>query len=142
MTLSVLAATYAERFEGFELFGIIKETGVDDDGLVDFNKTYFPYPLYCDKSYAFYHAFGDRKVGLNLIWNPLALFAAICDTYQRIRNKKIDGTMKGEGLVQGGIIFFGEDGKPKYVYEEDTGSDIPVVDFISVLDGMRREQDC
>jgi hypothetical protein len=49
--------------------------------------------------------------------------------------------MKGEGLVQGGIIFFGKDGKPKYVYEEDTGSDLPVADFVTVLDSMRREQD-
>jgi hypothetical protein len=141
LTLSVLAATYQERLEGFEVFGIIKETGVDDEGLVDFNKTYFPYPLYCDKSYAFYHALGDRKVGIHLIWNPLTVFSILCETFQRIRNKKIDGTMKGEGLVQGGIIFFGKDGKPKYVYEEDTGSDLPVADIVTVLDSMRREQD-
>jgi hypothetical protein len=137
----VLAATFQERLDGFEVFGIIKETGVDDEGLVDFHKTYFPYPLYCDKSYTFYHALGDRKVGLHLIWNPLTIFSILCDTYQRITNKKIDGNMKGEGLVQGGIIFFGKDGNAKYVYEEDTGSDLPVADFISVLDVMRREQD-
>jgi hypothetical protein len=138
----VLAALFKERLDGFEVFGIIKETGVDDEGLVDFHNTYFPYPLYCDKSYTFYHALGDRKVGLaNLIWNPLSLFSIICETFQRIRNKKIDGTMKGEGLVQGGIIFFGKDGKSKYVYEEDTGSDLPVADIMSVVYGMRRDQD-
>jgi hypothetical protein len=137
----VLAALFKERLDGFEVFGVIKETGVDDEGLVDFQKKFFQYPLYCDKSYAFYHALGDRKVGINLIWNPLSIFSIVCETFQRIQNKKIDGNMKGEGLVQGGIIFFGKDGKPKYVYEEATGSDLPVADIASVLDAMRREQD-
>ena len=83
--MSVLAALYKEVLDGFEIFGIIKEAGVDDDGLAEFHDKYFPYPLYCDKSYAFYHALGDRKVGFQLIWNPLSLFSLLCDTFKRIK---------------------------------------------------------
>jgi hypothetical protein len=49
--------------------------------------------------------------------------------------------MKGVIFVQDGIIFFGKDGKLKYVYEEDNISDFLVADIISVLDVMRREED-
>jgi hypothetical protein len=138
--MSVLAAMYKEDLEGFEMFGVVKETGVDDAGLIEFHSKYFQYQLYCDKSYAFYRALGDRKVGLRMLWNPLSLIAIACETFQRIQSKEINGNLKGEGLVQGGIIVFGKDGKPKCVYEEDTGSDIPVADIVSALKAIRREQ--
>ena len=59
--MSVLAE---EELTDFGFFGIIKETGVDDLGTVEFQKQYFPHQLYCDKSYEFYRALGDRKVGV------------------------------------------------------------------------------
>jgi len=138
--LSVLAELHKEYFDGFQIFGIIKETGVDDEGLIEFHQKYFTYPLFRDQSYSFYSALGDRKVGLSIFWNPLSIVSMICDAYQRIREKNIGGNMKGEGLVQGGIIIFGRDGEPKCMYEEETGKDLPMADICSALNAVREQQ--
>jgi hypothetical protein len=47
----------------------------------------------------------------------------------------------GEALVQGGIIIFGKDGKPKYSYEEETGSEIPSDDIIAALNAVKASKD-
>lgn len=122
------------------MFGIVKETGVDDEGLLEFHDTYFTYPLYCDKSYAFYQALGDRKVSLSLLLNPISLVSMACSAYERITSKKISGNVgKGEGLVQGGIIIFDAKGKPRFAYEEDTGHDLPVKDILAAVHAVQRE---
>lgn len=123
------------------MFGVVKETGVDDEGLVDYSLDYFrSYPVYVDKSYSFYQALGDRKVGLNQLFNPLALIGILCDAYQRITSKSVTGTAKGEGIVQGGIIIFGADGKPACMYQEETGIDLRVADIASALAAVRQMQ--
>lgn len=135
----MFAALYPELCEGFEIFGIVKETGVDDEGLAEFQQKYFQsYPIYLDKSYAFYQALGDRKVGLSqVIFNPFALFGVLCDAYHRITSKSVGGNVRGEGIVQGGIIMFGVDGKPVCMYEEETGTDLRVADIATALEAVR-----
>ena len=138
MTLSVLTALYSEVFDGYTIFGIVKETDADPEGLYEFQSKYFNgYPIYCDKSYAFYDALGDRKVGLDFflnMLNPLSIFSAVCSTYQRITSKGIDGNVnKGEGFVQGGLLFFNHRGQPMAAYEEETGEDLRLQDIISAI---------
>lgn len=136
--MSVLAALYGDLLEGFKIFGIVKETGVDDQGLAAFQKQYFDYPLYCDKSYTFYHALGDRKLGMKSLFQPRSLASFVCDTWSQMTSKQTEGNSgKGEGLVQGGIIFFGADGKAKCAYEEDTGVDLRVADIITAVNVIR-----
>jgi hypothetical protein len=136
--LSVLAALHKEAFDGFEIFGIVKETGVGDEGLVQFYEQYFQFPLYCDKTYSMYRALGDRKVGLKDIWNPLSIIGILCDAFQRMHDKSIDGDMLGEGIVQGGYIIFGRDGKARCMYQEHTGVDLPVADLVEALSVVRK----
>jgi peroxiredoxin len=124
----------------FGVIGIIKET-VDKRGVVDFQNTYFPYTLYCDKSYAFYQALGDRKVGASFVLNPKALVGIACETYLRITSKDASTGFVGEGLTLGGIIFFDVHGKPKYAYEEETGKPLPVKDFMAVVNAIRRDKE-
>ena len=137
----MFAAIAPELLEGFEIFGVVKETGVDDEGLAEFHQKYFgSYPLYRDQSYAFYQALGDRKVGLGVFLNPFSLFAIICDAFNRLTSKSITGNVtKGEGIVQGGIIIFSKDGRPACMYEEETGNDLRVAEIAAALKAVRKQ---
>lgn len=135
----MLAAQLDLKNGDFGIIGIVKETGVDDEGLVQFYNDYFKYPLYCDKAYSFYQALGDRKVGVQIAFNPLALVDLVCNAYSRLTSKGVEGNFVGEGFTQGGVIFFDAAGKPKYAYEEQTGQDVPIGDIVTVVNAMRRE---
>ena len=137
MTLSVLASLL-DLEDDFGFFGIIKETGVDDAGACEFAETYYPHQLYVNQDYSFYQALGDRKVGFGEI-NPIDIACVLWDSLRRITTKSIQGNFKGEGIVQGGIIFFGPDGKPKYAYEEETGQDLPVAELVTIFRIMKEE---
>jgi len=140
LSLSVLAAQL-DMVQDFGIIGVIKETGVDDKGIAEFYNTYFNYQLYCDKSYAFYNALGDRKVGVQFALNPLALLDVLCMSYTRLSAKGVEGnfSMLGEGFTQGGLIFFDANGRPKYAYEEQTGKDLPIKHLAAVVNAIRRE---
>lgn len=124
--------------QDFGIIAIIKETGVDNEGIVGFQHDYFDYQLYCDKTYAFYQALGDRKLGVQFALNPLALLDLLCNAFSRLSSKGVEGNMVGEGFTQGGLIFFGPDGEPKFAYEEETGKDVPIRDLVAVIHNMRR----
>lgn len=128
---------YPEYVEGFGIVGIVKETSVK--GLGEFVQQYFRnYPVYCDKTYAFYSALGDRKVGLRSLLNPLSIAGILCDAFQRIKQKGITGNVTaGEGVVQGGIIIFDAQGKPSAMYPEETGEDLRVADLARALQAIR-----
>ena len=138
----MLSARYPAHLEGFQLFGVVKEIGVDDEGLVEFSNDYFGQgvPLYCDKTYAFYQALGDRKANsLPSLW---ALAKGLYRSVSRTRQKGISMTSpsKGEGLTLGGLIIFGHTGSPAYAYEEETTQDLPIADILAALDAVRRRR--
>lgn len=57
----------------------------------------------------------------------------------RLAEKKLEGNLKGEGMVQGGIIIFGKDGKARFAYEEETGKDLPVNDILAAVRAVDAE---
>ena len=59
--------------------------------------------------------------------------------FRRVKNAGLDGNLVGEGTVQGGIIIFGKDGKPKAMYPEETGNELPLKDIVSSLVSVRNE---
>jgi hypothetical protein len=139
--LSILATHPDSPLQGLGIFCVVKETGVDDKGLAEFGTKFFPFPIYCDKSYTFYQALGDRRLSIDLtsILNPISAFYFLCEAYRRYNSKDIGGNFKGEGVVQGGIILFDREGYPKYVYQEETGSDIPIVDLLLAVQALKKE---
>jgi len=60
--------------------------------------------------------------------------------YKRLGRKNISGNMKGEGLVQGGIVIFDKSGA-RYAYREETGSEVPIDDIIAVIRHIKAEAD-
>jgi len=135
--LTELAASDPKTLSNFGMFGVVKETGVDDEGSRDFYEDYFPYPLYRDENLDFYRAFGDGKITDHLSWgtllNPYKLYKGMNEIRKRTKRKNIVGNLKGEGLKTGGIIVFGSDGEPKYAYPELTGNPLKTDDILAAL---------
>jgi len=119
------------------MFGVVKETGVDDEGLRAFQKDHFAFPLYRDENLDFYRAFGDGKITDSMSWwsllNPYKLYKSMKAVSKRMKGKNLTGNMVGEGLKTGGIIVFGTDGEPKYAYLEITGSPLETDDLLAAL---------
>ena len=123
----------AELMRGFGMFGVVKEIGVDDEGLATFYKDYFPFQLYRDDDLVFYNEFfGKRKLRLTT-WNPFKLYSGYKEMSTRLKKKNLEGNMVGEGMIQGGIIIFDKNGNARYAYEEETGSEIPMEDIVAAL---------
>lgn len=140
LTLSVLAAHFGEYLEDMPIFGVVKETGVDDQGLLEFQRDFFPYPIYRDQSFAFYKALGDRKLAATFLLNPFGFFSGAVRGWGRITKRKIDGNLRGEGIVQGGLIVFDNNGKPVAMHQEETGSEFPLADFVRAVEVVRKQQ--
>lgn len=120
------------------MFGVVKETGVDDEGLSSFRRDFFDFPLYRDANLDLYRALGERKIKITslfgMLWNGKA-------TKKRWADGKITGeNLKGEGLKQGGVIVFDKDGKQRYAYEEITGKVVPVEDILAAVNAMKEEK--
>ena len=127
--LSVLAARQGK----FGFWGMVKETGVDDEGLAEFYNNHFTFPLYRDEERVAYQALGNRKIGLTT-WNPWRLWKGYNDMNQRLKEKNLEGNLVGEGLVQGGVFIFDAKGVLRYAYEEETGSPLKMADLQAAMD--------
>ena len=88
----------AELIKKFEMFGIVKEIGVDDEGLSVFYNDHFTYPLYKDDELVVYNDFfGKRKLKLTT-YNPFTLYKGYKAMNKRLKSKKLDGNLTGEGM--------------------------------------------
>lgn len=118
------------------MWGIIKEVGVDDEGLAEFYNKYYTYPLYKDDKLAVYQAFGNRKIKLNT-WNPIKLYKGYKEMTKRVaKEKNITGNLKGEGIIQGGVLVLDKQGQIQYVYEEDIGNELEMKDIQAAVDAV------
>lgn len=128
-----------QPLHGFGLFGVLKETKVDDNGISDFQSIYFPHSLYYDQYRTFYQALGNRTISIP--WkNPIKLVRGIFQIRRlgkRLKSKGIEGNFIGEGLFQGGMIIFNKDGMPVYAYEEQTGLELPIDDIVEAVKAVR-----
>jgi hypothetical protein len=129
-----------ENLNGFGLFGLIKETGVDDEGLLEFHSNSFPFPLYRDEGLVFYNEFfGTNKLGLPS-YNPLRLYRGYKKMTARLNKKGLEGNLKGEGILQGGIVIFGKDGEAKFAYKEETGTPLPVDEIKAAIEAVKDDK--
>jgi hypothetical protein len=68
----------------FTIFGIVKDI-YDTVGIIECQQLYFPFPMYMNATYTFYHAFGDRKLSLSHIFTSSQAWKTMfCTMYQNI----------------------------------------------------------
>ena len=70
-------------------------------------------------------------------WNPYKLWKGFKEVSKRLKEKNIDGNMKGEGITTGGLVIFGVDGEAKYMYKEETGEPIDEELFLKAVRAVR-----
>lgn len=138
------------ELQGYKVFAIVKETGVDDEGLREFHQEYFNHTTYKDQARVFYTALGSGKISVG--FNPLGIIKMIQDSFKRIKELGVKSyNMKGqcrctrfvnssvvltsfvtklvvlgEGLLQGGWIIFDKEGVPKAAFQENAKERIPI----------------
>jgi hypothetical protein len=136
LQLTALAAEYNQQQPGGVAFwGTVKETCVDDVGLLEFYDSYFTFPLFRDVELQLYTALGSRKIGLKT-WNPFRLYRGYKELGSRMSEKKIEGNLKGEGMIQGGVLVFGASGQIEYAYEEDVGEPLEMDDIRAAINAV------
>jgi hypothetical protein len=122
----------AEEFKGFNFRAIVKETGVDDEGLNEFATEYFPYPTYKDQALTFYNSLGSGKLSLG--FNPVAMIKFILDSLKRTKELDIKSyNTKGEGFLQGGWILFDRNGIPQAAFQENAKQRVPIDDILKEM---------
>jgi hypothetical protein len=111
----------------------------DDEGLIEFYKNHFPHPLYKDVNLEYYHAFGDKSIFGVVSWNPFSWRGGMKRMKERMAKKGLEGNLIGEGTKLGGVIVFGKDGEPKYMYLEETGVELDLDDIKAALAAVKEE---
>ena len=107
------------------LFGIVKETGVDDEALLEFYSDYFPFPLHQDTKQDAFRFFGNRKIS---VWKLFRTAKRVGKMYDK--RKIVNRPLGGDIFTQGGVLLFDKSGKLRFVFYESYGDDLD-------LDAMR-----
>ena len=134
------------EFANIKLFGIIKEvapcSGVETDeelGVSEFQTKYFlDYPVYMDSEREFYSFLGNRKFLEQkwFSWNPFALWSAYNEMTERLKRKGVEGNMKGDYNIQGGLLIVSPTKGVVYQTHEITGVDLPINEIKAALDKL------
>lgn len=113
--------------------GIVKETGVDDEGLLEFYNDYFHYPLYKDAQWNVYRCMGGRQLG----WRDVV--TGWMRSFQRHQKKGIRSTRGGEGFWQGGVLLLDRHGLLRYYFAETYGEELPMEQIRASIEEIRCE---
>lgn len=134
------AQVNAQDKQAVNFIGIIKETGVDDEGLMEFYQKYYTFPLFKDVDLKTYEAFGNRSIFKLRTWNPYRIWKGFKELGQRIKKKELEGNYAGEGLIQGGVLIFDRKGELQYAYEEKVGTELDMEEIGAALSGIMDEK--
>ena len=133
-------ATTTTVDDDFGFWGIVKETGVDDQGLTEFHDTYFNFPLYRDVDLATYASFGNKTILSGMTtWNPFKIYRGFKEMNKRLKEKNLDGNLKGEGSTKGGVFVLNTDGEVVYAMEEMTGDPLDMDEIEAAMNALRNK---
>lgn len=116
-------------------WAIVKETGVEEEGILTFFDKFFHFPMYKDDKWLTYKAMGERKL------TPFKLVTTFLATKGRWARKNIPNRLKGGDVwVQGGILLF-KQGRLRFAYEEEYGKELVIADIRSAIKFLQQEED-
>ena len=131
------------------MIGIIKEVapvkGAETDeilGVGEFQSKYFHnHPLYMDAERNFYAFLGNKSLLSQPLhsWNPFRLYSDFQSLNQRLKEKNVEGNLKGEGLLKGGLLIISPKDGIVFRHEEATGSCMPYDEIGSALKSLSVE---
>ena len=131
------------------LYGIIKEVapvkGAATDeklGVGEFQQKYFGNnPVYIDPEQKFYEFMGKKSLLSQpwFSWNPFALYSGYQRMAARLKSKRLDGNMAGEGLLQGGLLIIHPTKGVVYRHNEETGTPMPYDEIDRVVQALLQE---
>lgn len=113
----------------------------DDLGISEFDSKYFACgTLFLDEERKIFDMLGNRKISLPMgkLLNPFKWKEVRSDLKamkERMESKGVEGNMKGDGLVQGGVLVVGPapSCEVRYTYLEKTGSELPIDEIEAAL---------
>jgi hypothetical protein len=110
-------------------WAVIKETGVDDTGLLSLYRNHFPFSFYRDTNLCLYKALGDRRVTVT------DMATKLLPAIRRVRRKGLTGSMVGlgAGMILGGIVIFDQQGLIQYAHAEKAGLELPLAEIRRAL---------
>jgi len=66
-------------------------------------------------------------------WNPFTIYSDYTALTNRLKAKAVDGNLKGEGLLKGGVLVVHPTRGVIYRHEENTGSEMPYDEIIAAF---------
>jgi len=122
------------QHDGVSLWAIVKETGVEEQGILEFYEDHFHYPIYKDAKWLTYRAMGDRRI------TPTKLLKRAFKAYGRWKKKGIPNRIKGGDIwVQGGVLLFDRKRRLRYAYEEEYGKEFEMDDIRRAIKAIRTD---
>jgi len=131
---AVQLAELASKDKKVSLAGAVKETGVDDQALLDFYSQYFQHPIYKDEKWKIFHAMGGKKISV------FSLIKRAAFLYKRTKSKGIESKVRhGDIWTKGGVLVFNRAGELKYTQYEHFGREFDMQAIEQAIQSIRRE---
>jgi thiol-disulfide isomerase/thioredoxin len=124
----------AKEDKKVQVVAAVKETGVDDQALIDFYDDYFHHPIYKDEQWKIFQAMGGKNVSG---WSVLKQAASL---FRRVRGKGIESNVgKGDFWMKGGVMIFNKEGELKYTQYEHFGKEFDMDSIRDAIHAIRAE---
>ncbi len=143
------------EFAGAKLYGVIKEVapvkgsmsmkGAETDkelGVEVFQTEYFgSNELFIDQEKEFHKFLGGKSILSQPLhsWNPFTIYQDFKALGSRLKEKKLEGNMNGEGLMKGGFLIVHPVEGVVYRHEESIGTVMPMDEIREALRKMSPE---
>jgi len=131
------------------LFAVVKECEAPGEkilGVDEFAQRYFCGPLYQDVDLVFFEALGKKPIFTfgtlgSLLLNPLRARREMKEMGDRQKMKGIEGNMKGDGLIKGGVLVISPKDEVVHTFYEEPGKGIPTEAAAKIIAAIRTLED-